>query len=1229
VRLRLKQQRLLELLARSALSQNHWALKVGLSRGHWSEIVNGKHLYPSAKTRVQMLDALQVPLEELFDVETGIDPLTDIDFRRAIADRCLIDTELGQGGMGAVYLGRDVRHGRVVAVKVVSPEAVSGIGLTQFHREISTVAQLHHQNILPLYDSGDAAGHPFYVMPWVRGGSLRARLQQDIRLSLPSTLRLTRGIAAALHHAHSERVLHCDVKPENVLLNGDHAWVMDFGIARKLHSEIGDWTLRKELDTSAGTPAYVSPEQASGDPNLDARSDVYSLGCMVYEMLAGRTPFGGTSTRQIVATRFIVPPPPLSDIAPEIPPAVSSVLERAMALPREQRPDSAAAFANELVHAATQTSRIFATVSLTASRAIGRARRRLRRQAPHTAGGTVLEFLRDISLTMRSLRTRPAFTATVAATLALGIGANAAMFGILDRLLFRAPPHVVEPERVVQIHTRRLGSQSVQTSQPYRLYKELLQNVSDFQSVAISTQSPDGRRSYYPLGRGTSATRVAGAQVTPSFFATLGVRPWLGRFFTEQEAGEENPQKLAVISHGFWQRHFAGRSTALGETLDLGSDRYTVTGVLPAGFSGAGLGDVDVWIPIAAADGLRFIKGPEWRTTLRSQWVNIYARLAPNANVARARGQATTAYRASDAIRAAERPGAAPSNPDSLEVLFGSVIPGQSPRTSGVSAKSGELRVSRLLTGVSFLVLLLACANVANLLLVRALNRRREIAVRLALGISRRRLVGQLLGEGMLLSLLGAVGALMIVQFGSGFIRRLLLGDAAWGGSAVDLRVATFTGIVAIGTGLLTSLVPALQASNPDITQTLKAGVREGGAARSRTRAILLGTQAALALLLLAGAGLFVRSLRQVAALPFGVDVDRVLVASIEHTSTGLSNAQALDLYLRFAERAREVPGITAAAASIAHSFGLGWGATLFASGQRLVPPGSQGFSQYAITPEYFRVMGIRLIAGRQFDERDRAGNTLVAIINETAARTYWPNANAVGQCVQVGADTLPCTTIVGIVTNARRQQLLEDPIPQIYRPLTQLPPSVTDGTVSIFGYTLLLRTARRPQALVEPVRQVLQATAATVPYAHVRPLSENVSRHTRSWSLGATMFSVFGAVALVLAVVGLYSVVTFNLAQRVHEYGVRRALGATGSHLVRITMARGLIPVIAGILAGLLIAVASANLVASLLFETSPRDPTVLAGVSAVLLTASVLGSLLPGVRAAKADPVRALRSE
>src|SRR4029079_17193060 len=235
--------------------------------------------------------------------------------RRSLPDR----HRAGPGRHGGGLPRRDVRHGRVVPLKVISPEAVSGIGITQFLREIATVAHLQHPHILPLFDSGEAAGHPFYVMPYIRGGSLRARLQAAVRLPVDEAVALTRGIAAALQHAHEARVLHCDVKPENILLDGAHAYVMDFGIARKLHTEFLPWVSRKELDLSAGTPAYVSPEQASGAQELDTRTDVYSLACVVYEMLTGRTPFGGTNTQTIVSRRFVEPAPPLRDFAPDVP----------------------------------------------------------------------------------------------------------------------------------------------------------------------------------------------------------------------------------------------------------------------------------------------------------------------------------------------------------------------------------------------------------------------------------------------------------------------------------------------------------------------------------------------------------------------------------------------------------------------------------------------------------------------------------------------------------------------------------------------------------------------------------------------------------------------------------------------------------------------------------------------------------------------------------------------
>lgn len=553
---------------------------------------------------------------------------------------------------------------------------------------------------------------------------------------------------------------------------------------------------------------------------------------------------------------------------------------------------------------------------------------------------------------------------------------------------------------------------------------------------------------------------------------------------------------------------------------------------------------------------------------------------------------------------------------------------GRSPSRYGLSANSGVVRVSRLLGVISLLVLALACANVANLLLLRALDRRRDIAVRLALGISRARLTGQLFLEGLLLSALGGAGAIALVWLASGAVRRVLLGDHAWSGSAVDTRMLVLTAGIAIVTAIFTSLLPVAQAASPGLAGALKSGVREGGAAgssRSFARAVLLATQTALALVLLAGAGLFVTSLRRALSLPFGVDLDRVVVASVSHQSAGMTNAEARALYLRFARRALDIPGVSASAVSIAHSFGMGWNTNVFLGADTL-KVGDRSFAQYVITPDYFRVMGIRLLSGRAFTDADREGGR-VAVINETAARAFWPGGDAIGQCVRVGADTAPCTSIVGVVTNSRRQQLVEPPIPQIYRPLLQLPAALTDNTVSFFGYTLLAR-ADRPDRVVEPLRRTMQSVAPSVPYANVRTLRSQFGRHTRAWELGSTMLGVFAGLALLLAAIGLGSVVVYTVAQRRHEYGVRMALGASRTHLVWITMLRGLAPATVGLLTGVALALAGGRLVAALLFETSAADPAILGGVSAILLAVAALACLLPAVLAARTDPAVALRA-
>ena len=818
----------------------------------------------------------------------------------------------------------------------------------------------------------------------------------------------------------------------------------------------------------------------------------------------------------------------------------------------------------------------------------------------------------------------------VVVTLSLGIGANVTMFSIIDRLLLRTPAHIVDVDRVVQVHSRWFGSQNVQSSQPYRLYKDLLA-VSEFEQVAVTTPSSVVDREYYPLGRGQAAIRIPGAQVSPGFFPLLGVRPHRGRFFQEDEAGETNPQQLAVIGYAFWQRHFGGRDDAIGSTLDLGTDRYTVVGVAPEGFTGVELSDVDVWIPIAAANGLRFAKGADWATTRNSQWLSVIARLRPGANLQRAAAQATAIFRAGERERVAAATNPSPrfrAGPDSQSVELSSILPGKSIKAFGLSARSAEMRVSQLLGGVAIVVLLIACANVANLLLVRALGRRREIAVRLALGVTRARLVHQLLAEGVILSLIGGAGALLCAQWSSGFIRSMLLGDTAWSGSAIDARLMVFTAVAALGTGLLTSLLPALQASTPELTSALKAGAREGGSARSGTRSILVASQAALAIILLAGAGLFVRSLRNVANSPLGIDIDRVLVAGVPHASVGMTNAEAREVFRRVTQRATEIPGISAAATSVGLSFGMGWGTSLFVPG-REPPKETNNPSQYAVTPDYFEVLGIKLVDGRLFTESDRTGTPPVVVINETAARTFWPGENPIGQCRRIGADTMPCTTVVGIVTNARRQRLVESPTTMVYRPLDQLDPAVYDRSVSFFGFAFIARTTRNPRALAEPLRRLIQSTGPNMPYAEVRPLSDRLGRQTRSWTLGATMFSIFGSLSLLLAAIGLYSVVSFTVAQRIHEFGVRVALGATSRSLLRLTVVRGVIPVVIGIGAGTVIALAGSRFLKELLFEVSPRDPAVFVGGGALLFVVAIAASLAPAIRAARVDPMLALRSD
>ena len=813
-----------------------------------------------------------------------------------------------------------------------------------------------------------------------------------------------------------------------------------------------------------------------------------------------------------------------------------------------------------------------------------------------------LETLRfDLSYAMRQLRRAPGFTITVLSAFALGIGANATMFGIVDELLLRPLAHVRAPNEIVTLAAGTAEDGFGQHMLNYPVFAAIRARSTGFSEVAAAAAVS------VPFGRGDHAANLDGLLVSASYFRLLGVAPERGRFFRDDEDVAPIGAPVVVISEAFWQRQFSGSAGALGATLQLGDRQFTVIGIAPRDFTGVEYAAPDVWLPISSGGAMQFL-GRQWTTQSIVTWLGIYARSRPGVPPQDA---------ARDAMRVARE-----AAPDAFFTQRG-----WSFRARPIMAARGEehgasTTVAMLLGAMSIIVLLIACANVSNLLLARGIRRRREIALRLALGVTRKRLVEQMLTESVLLAALGGVAAIVVANWGGALVRRLLLGDLALPGGVVDPRVLAFTAILALLVGLFTGLGPALQASRAQVFSTITASGDRGGARRTRAQSGLLAMQAALSFILLAGAGLFGRSLIAIQGLRMGVDIDRVLVGSMNLRSIGRSGSESDAIFGRALEHVTAAPGVASAAISTTVPFGPTYGTEVGVAARDSVHHYSAVYN--IVSPHYFQTLGASLLAGRDFSDADREDTPRVVIVDQKLATRAWGNENPVGRCLRIRADSLPCATVVGVVQNVRRQSIFEDSTRFLYLPLAQ-------ARAWLSQRFIVARAAGGAASAAEAVRHAMQTAAPELPFADVHLVKHQpIVRHeTLPFRLGAALLGVFGVLALLLAAMGVYGVISYDVGQRTREIGVRMALGARAADVASLVVRDGIRMVVVGGVIGTGVALAAGRILRPLLYATSPRDPVVLAGVALVLLIVGTTACLLPARRAMRVDINAAIREE
>ncbi|MDP3773876.1 MAG: ABC transporter permease [Gemmatimonadales bacterium] len=805
--------------------------------------------------------------------------------------------------------------------------------------------------------------------------------------------------------------------------------------------------------------------------------------------------------------------------------------------------------------------------------------------------------LLDIRYAFRSFARQPALTFVAVLSLGLGIGATSTVFTWLQGFVLNPLPAVPGWDRLVAAHTRAPGGGFWSVSWP---------DFQDWRAGARSVDLAAWDIMQLGLRDGSGPTeRAWGMVVSGNYFEDLHVRAALGRVLRMDD--EQRRAPVAVLGHGFWQRHFAGDSSVIGRTITLNGSAFTIVGVAAPRFGGTYIAlSLHLYvpmttIPLLTPDGAQLLQDRLRRS------IEVVGRLKPEATVAQA---------AAEVEPLALRAGAA----GGLAQPLGAVVR----RHSDVDAPSAMRPVLGALLAVAGLVLLIACANVANLLLARAVARRREVAVRLAVGASRYRLVRQLLTESLALAALAGVFGLVVTSWGRDAMLALLPAVPYPVGLdfRLDGRVLLFATLVTAATAMAFGLVPALQASNPDLVRTLKDEIGEGTGGRGRLQAALVVTQVALSLVTLVSAGLFMRSLEEYRSIDSGMtDLDRVLLAGTDLRLSGITGDSVQVSVVRgLLERVRALPGVEAA--SVARSVVLGPG-PVSSSATRIEgytprPNENMNVSHNDVAGDYFRTTGIRLIEGRDLSDADVSDNAPVVVVNEAFVRRYLAGRSAIGARVNMGGEEW--LSIVGVVVTSKVNDYTEDPLPMVFRAYSArfAPPA----------FTLHVRAAGDPLALTAVIRGAFAEVSAELPFLDPRNMAEFTTIPYWPQKIGAIMLAAVGTLALLLAAIGIYATMAYTVSRRVREIGVRIALGAARKQVIGMVVGRGMRLTALGLLIGLVFAGLVGQALRSQLLGVSPRDPLTFAGVGLLLAAVALAACVLPARRAARVDPMVALRS-